>query len=161
MVRMGPVDMSQLLINRDHLLEAIELDPANLRHFTAILAPSADSQNVVIVEEALNNIHLRAALRKLGHWRPAVALEVLGDGHMAYDAPGLTLAQRTARLDKEAHMLKVVLGGRMGRVSGLTSDKPVGGLTRDQTLALLSNIENRSALLKCFPDLRKTMNDRF
>ena len=117
-VRLGFVHMTQLLINRDHIVAAVKHNPGKLRHILAILSLAADSQNVVSMQEVWYSNDLRVALRELGHWRTAVALEVLGDAHMAWDAAGLTLIQRTDRLDKLTRLCRQLLAGRMNLVTG-------------------------------------------
>jgi hypothetical protein len=116
-VRLGQVHPQQL-ITLEHILAAVDLNPEKLRHITAIVAGSADDQNVVIVQEFFYNPDLRVALRTLGHWRTAVALEVLADAHMAWDAVGLTIEQRTDRLGRLERMFKLLLAGRTNLVSG-------------------------------------------
>ena len=117
-VRLGLVHMTQLLINREHIIAAVRHNPGKLRHILAIISLAADSQNVVSMQEVWYSNDLRVALRQLGHWRTAVALEVLGDAHMAWDAAGLTLSQRTDRLDRLTRLCRQLLAGRMNLVTG-------------------------------------------
>ncbi|KAK3264455.1 hypothetical protein CYMTET_26809 [Cymbomonas tetramitiformis] len=115
------------LISKIHILEAVRANPLQLWQIAHTLSTAADSQNVVTCEDLFYNETLREELRKLGYHQDALALEIFGKAHMAWDAPGFSQEERTAMLMDLKELLKVLLAHRMHSIKGLTSGNRVGG----------------------------------
>ncbi|KAK3265254.1 hypothetical protein CYMTET_26053 [Cymbomonas tetramitiformis] len=153
-------DQEPPLISKAHILEAVRQNPIELWQLAHILSSASDDQNVVTCEDLFYNETLRVELRKLGYHQDALALQVFGNAHLAWDAPGLSQSVRSTLLTELRQLLKVLLAGRMHSVKGLMSGDRVGGFPRDLLLVLQGNIDARTHLLSRYPFLRETLNER-
>jgi len=64
------------------------------------LGDTTDDQNVPVCQEVLMNEELRRCLETAGYHSTSDALTVMGAGHQAFNMPGLTTDNRTARLEE-------------------------------------------------------------
>lgn len=111
---------------------------------------------MVLAQELFYNTELRAKLRERGWVKDALALQIIGEEHQAWDMPGLSPEDRSGRMHRLHAMLLDLFGGRLHDVVGIHKSH-LGGFPRELLFAWLSNIDSYKVLCREHPGLVKTL----
>jgi hypothetical protein len=139
-------------------LETLQRATDNMKDelLSRILAGSFDRHSHLCTSLVVSNPELVAELRRMGEFRQAKVLEIVGGAYAAWCVPGSTEAARTRSLHLLIVLVRRLFGGNLDDVNVLTS-MSFGGFPTKQWLDLLANADAYAMFLeRLSPELRAT-----
>jgi len=146
---------TQVALSKERILEVCDLDVNKGNEKLQLIKKAIchpDTQNTAVCEWIVMCPELPAALRKEGHFKDAVILELFGAGFEAFEKKGYTVEERTSMLMARNDLIASLYGNRLFDPD-LAGDGHVAGLTRQMLLAMHYNGDCRSILLELYPQL--------